>query len=96
MGSLANLRDQADSGDTGAKVSRKSSTPNLYCLENGHSVRLLTEDRFFYWDLSEPGCPICPVCQKQVNAQGVAYNAKGQPQIPEGLLGLASRIGEPV
>jgi len=97
MSSLANLRDQADSGDE-PKVPRssKSSTPapNYFCLDNKHSPVLLTEDRLFYFD--GPGCPVCPVCQKQVIAQDPSYNAKGQPQIPYGLIGLAARINEPV
>lgn len=93
MGTLATLRGQADDGGEKA-VTRQSVTPNYYCLDNKHGPALLTEDRFFYWDANDPGCPVCPVCNKQVNAQAVAYNAKGQPQIPAGLLGLADRIGE--
>lgn len=94
MGSLATLRSQADEGDQ--FVERPSATPNHYCLNTDHHPRLLTEERFFYWDETDPGCPVCPSCNRQVNAQRVGYNAKGQPQIPPGLLALASRIGEPV
>jgi hypothetical protein len=98
MGTLATLRDQADGGDEPQATAspRVSAAPNYYCLDNKHGPRLLTEDRFFYWDMNQSGCPVCPVCQKQVNAQMVTLNAKGQPQIPDGLLALASRIGEPV
>lgn len=98
MGSLADLRNQADSGDDQPKTgtTRKSQVPNLYCLDPAHSPRLVTEDRFFYADPNDPTCPVCPVCNKQVSAQGVACNAKGQPQIPDGVAALAGRIGEPI
>jgi hypothetical protein len=69
-------------------------TPTYYCLESSHDPRLLTDSRFFYWDLSSTDCPVCPVCNRMVSAQLVPLNAKGQPQIPPGLLELASRIGE--
>lgn len=95
MGSLATLRSQADE-QPDEQVARRSVTPNHYCLGLDHHPRLVTEDRFFYWDENDPGCPVCPTCNKQVNAQRIGYNAKGQPQIPVGLLGIASRIGEPV
>jgi len=98
--SLASLRDQADEPET-PKSSKKaaavaSTLPNHYCLNPKHDPRLLTENRFFYWDLSDPSCPVCPVCEKQVNAQLLPYNAKGQPQIPPALLALGDRIGEAV
>jgi hypothetical protein len=98
MGSLASLRDQADE-EPKSGSSRKaaaSMAPNMYCLSNTHGPRLVTEERFFYWDPKDNSCPVCPICQKQVNAQALPYNAKGQPQIPEGVLALAHRIGEPV
>jgi len=98
MSSLADLRDQAEGDEASAPKapSRKSQapTPNYYCLNNGHSPRLLDEARLFYFE--GDGCPVCPVCQKQVVAQVPSYTAKGQPQIPFGLQGLAGRIGESV
>jgi len=57
---------------------------------------LLTEERFFYWDMNLPGCPVCPVCKVEVQAQFVGMNAKGQPVIPANLLALQDRIGERV
>jgi hypothetical protein len=90
---LAEVRDQSDSAPDQAVQGQE---PNLYCLGQGHSPALLTEERFFYWDLNQPGCPVCPVCQKQVEAQFVSTNAKGQPVIPQNLLALADRIGERV
>jgi hypothetical protein len=101
MSSLASLRDQAandepqaPSTETRALAPGSDPTPNHYCLNAGHSANLLTEDRLFYYE--GDGCPVCPVCQRQVVAQVPSYTAKGQPQIPHGLLGLAGRIGESV
>lgn len=97
MGDLARLRSQSGADDPGAElVPSDSQTPNLYCLASGHDPRLLTESRFFYWDMTQPGCPVCPVCQKEVNAQFTGLNAKGQPVIPENLRVLQDRIGERV
>ena len=108
MGELANLRAQAEGSGTGTPAktavstsgssdqpSRQSQLPNHYCLNPMHDPRLLTEDRFFYF-ADERVCPVCPVCEKPVNAQFVEYDAKGRPQIPSGLKELASRIGERV
>lgn len=97
MSSLSALRDQADSGgDPSPATDQQSALPNYYCLANTHDPRMLTENRFFYWDPADPGCPTCPVCNRQVQAQSLSYNAKGQPVIPANLLALADRIGEQV
>lgn len=74
----------------------QSQIPNQYCLASSHDPRLLTEARFFWADLNDPSCPVCPTCNKQVQAQALEYNAKGQPVIPRNLLALADRIGEAV
>jgi hypothetical protein len=98
MSSLANLRDQAagdpPSAPSGRRTVAERAVPaaNWFCLDTKHSPVLLTEGRLFYFD--GDGCPVCPVCQKQVVAQVPSYNAKGQPMIPAALLGLSSRIGE--
>lgn len=96
--SLNQLRQQANVDDGGQpdEPTQPSALPNHYCTDKNHSPRILTEDRFFYWDDDQPGCPICPVCNKQVSAQRVGVDARGRPQIPANLLALSSRIGEPV
>jgi hypothetical protein len=90
----------ADAGDAKASSDTKTSTPKAqtptyYCLENSHDPRLLTEARMFYFDVNA-GCPVCPTCNRQVSAQLVGYNPKGEPQIPANLMALAERIGERV
>jgi hypothetical protein len=81
--------------DSGSTPTPKAQTPTYYCLENSHDPRLLTEARMFYFDVNA-GCPVCPVCRRQVSAQLVGYSAKGEPQIPPNLMALAERIGERV
>jgi hypothetical protein len=96
--SLTDIQPPSDSGDkpTRGQAAVKVQQPTYYCVENSHSPRLLTESRMFYFDLNDPHPPVCPVCNRQVSAQLVEYNAKGQPQIPRKLLELADRIGERV
>lgn len=106
MGDLARLRDQSGADEPAAssapadgpkaETPRKTQTPNLYCLKQSHDPRMLTENRFFYWDLARPGCPVCPVCGQEVEAQNLEFNAKGLPTIPRNLLALQERIGERV
>lgn len=100
MGDLARLRDQSEADDPSTQLVPSSQTPeptsNMYCLSSAHDPRMLTENRFFYWDQNDPNCPVCPVCQRQVQAQFCGINAKGQPTIPANLLALSERIGERV
>jgi|SRR5215469_3628833 len=102
--SLSGLRDRAEDegGDVVAPAPAKreratpSLVPNMYCLRTSHDPQLLTDNRMFYWDPDDKTCPVCPVCNRQVEAQYVDYDAKGRPQIPANLRALASRLGEVV
>jgi hypothetical protein len=65
-----------------------SNSPWHYCLTPGHAPELKHHTRFFQSD--DTGCPVCPVCKRQVSA--VPADMFGA--YPVGILAVAERLAQ--